>query len=178
VNPGIGSYLSKPGQVPRRESGPGRCPSVPRGSARPRSGSGAGRLALAPPLKLMKVMLQVGEGTNIIVWSIGRTKACSVVVEHFPNSAQSIQSARLSIQLYELGPPTPSPSSECVSPPPWIGKQHGHRVYRVQGFLSSRTNWVPQPPHPQARVQRPTRLRGRGCIGIPNSDEGTDRQIL
>ena len=135
VNPGIGSYLSKPGQVPRRESGPGRCPSVPRGSARPRSGSGAGRLALAPPLKLMKVMLQVGEGTNIIVWSIGRTKACSVVVEHFPNSAQSIQSTRTSVQQYELGPPPPHPQAN-VAPPrgPETHSLAGKGVHRDTQF--------------------------------------------
>ncbi len=31
-----------------------------------------------------------------------------------------------------------------------LGKRH--RVYRVPGFLSSRLNWAPQPPHPQASV--------------------------
>ncbi len=30
--------------------------------------------------------------------------------------AQSIRSARLSLQSSELGPPTPSPASECCSP--------------------------------------------------------------
>ncbi len=30
--------------------------------------------------------------------------------------------------------------------------RHVHRVDRVPGFLSSRSNWLPPPPYPQAKV--------------------------
>ncbi len=36
-----------------------------------------------------------------------------------PLPAQSIQSARISLQSSEMGSPTPSPASECCSPPPF-----------------------------------------------------------
>jgi hypothetical protein len=149
VNPGIGSYLSKPGQVPRRESGPGRCPSVPRGSARPRSGSGAGRLALAPPLKLLKVMLKEEDRKRLFL--------SGQVDERKPALSWS--------NIFQIG----------------------LRVYRVQGFLSSRTNWVPQPltgkrvmPPRGSKGGRHTRLRGRGVHG-PMGDiqfRRRDRQML
>jgi hypothetical protein len=53
----------------------------------------------------------------------------------------------------------------------------------VPGFLSSRPNWVPPPPHPQGSYDSPlwvqggrhTRLWGMGWRG-PNSDEGTDNR--
>ncbi len=35
------------------------------------------------------------------------------------------------------------------------------RVDRVLGFLSSRRNWYPPPPHPQASVPPPLWFRGR-----------------
>jgi hypothetical protein len=53
------------------------------------------------------------------------------------------------------------------------------RVYRVLGFLSSRPNRGPPPPHTQANVpsrlvlRGNTRLRERGWLG-PDSDEGTE----
>jgi hypothetical protein len=55
----------------------------------------------------------------------------------------------------------------------------------VLGFFSSRRNWDPPPPHPQASVPSPlvpgeghTRLRERGWGEDPNSDEGTDTVAL
>ncbi len=58
-----------------------------------------------------------------------------------------------------------------------------HRVYRVPGFLFSRPNWLPPPPHSWASVALPPLVprwdtlamgRGGGGGGGPNSDEGTD----
>ncbi len=46
-----------------------------------------------------------------------------------------------------------------------------HRVDRVPGFLSSRPNWIPPPPHSQASVAPPLAWEG---VGGPNSDEGMD----
>ncbi len=54
----------------------------------------------------------------------------------------------------------------------------GNRVYRVPGFLSSRPNWLPRSPLPQAiAAGRPTLVpRGgytpAGGEGGANSDEG------
>jgi hypothetical protein len=58
----------------------------------------------------------------------------------------------------------------------------------VQGFLSSRSNWLYPPPHPQASVALPLRFRGGGGGGVhllegrrgggSNSDEGTDTLLL
>jgi hypothetical protein len=63
-----------------------------------------------------------------------------------------------------------------------IGLQH--KVDRVLGFFSSLPNWDPL-PHPEASVSPPwfwgeghTRLRDRGWVGGPNSDEGTVTVIL
>jgi hypothetical protein len=55
----------------------------------------------------------------------------------------------------------------------------------VPGFLSSRPNCDPPPPHPQGSVAPPplgskggdTRWGG-GSVGRPNSDEGTDTLAL
>ncbi len=53
-----------------------------------------------------------------------------------------------------------------------------HRVYRVPGFLSSRTKWVP-PPHPQDSVAPPiwvprgvTHSLAREGVEGPKSDSG------
>jgi hypothetical protein len=59
-----------------------------------------------------------------------------------------------------------------------------HKVYRVPGFLFSRRNWVPPPPHPLASVAPPplgprggdTLARGRGAGGT-YSEEGTDTVV-
>ncbi len=59
-----------------------------------------------------------------------------------------------------------------------------HRVDRVLGFFSSRPNWDPQPPHPQASVPPPILWfpEGRDKLacgtGGANSDEGTDTVVL
>jgi hypothetical protein len=39
-----------------------------------------------------------------------------------------------------------------------------HSVHRVPGFLSSRTNWLPQPPLPQASVAPPWFQGGGGTL--------------
>jgi hypothetical protein len=59
-----------------------------------------------------------------------------------------------------------------------------HRAFKVPKFLSSRPNWVPPPPHPQARVAPPLwvqggdiLLAGKG-VGGPNSAEGTDTLVI
>jgi hypothetical protein len=57
-----------------------------------------------------------------------------------------------------------------------------HRVERVLGFISSRRNWNPSPPHPQTVC--PPFVSGGGTFdcgtggGVPNSDEGTDTVVL
>jgi hypothetical protein len=57
-------------------------------------------------------------------------------------------------------------------------------VHRVPGFLSSRPNWVPTPPHQQEIVAPPIGSKGgthspagKG-VGGPNSDDGTDTVVL
>jgi hypothetical protein len=63
-------------------------------------------------------------------------------------------------------------------------KHQDHRVYRVPGFLSSRPNWVPPLPHPQASVASPplgprgekNSLAGKG--GGPKSDDWTESLAL
>ena len=60
------------------------------------------------------------------------------------------------------------------------------REYSVVGFLSSRPNWVPPPPCPQASITPPTPFGSKkrdtlacgGGVGGPNSDEGTDTLVL
>jgi hypothetical protein len=52
-----------------------------------------------------------------------------------------------------------------------------HRVDRVLSFFSSRPNWDPQPPHPQASVSPHTLVWGGThslageLMGGPNSDD-------
>jgi hypothetical protein len=60
-------------------------------------------------------------------------------------------------------------------------KEWAHRVDRVPGFLSSRPNWLPLPPHPQGNVaphfgsKGGTHLLAReGAVGA-NSDAGTGK---
>jgi hypothetical protein len=60
-----------------------------------------------------------------------------------------------------------------------------HRVYRVQGFFSSRPNWdFPTPSHAGECVPSSfdsggdTLMYGRGGEGGPNFDEGTDTVLL
>jgi hypothetical protein len=63
----------------------------------------------------------------------------------------------------------------------------GHRVDRVLGFISSRLNWDPQPPHPQAMCPPPPlwfqggdTLAGEG-VGTgegSHSDEGADPVLV
>jgi hypothetical protein len=68
-----------------------------------------------------------------------------------------------------------------------LQKPVNHRVDRVPGFLSNRSNWVCPPPHPQANaVPPPSLVPGGGggyslageLLGGPNSDEGTDTEEL
>ncbi len=64
------------------------------------------------------------------------------------------------------------------------GNSLNSEVHRVPGFLSLRPNWVPPPPHPQARLFPPTfgfkgggrhtSLRGRWG---PNADEETENCV-
>jgi hypothetical protein len=68
-------------------------------------------------------------------------------------------------------------------------ERSSHRVDRRLGFFSSRPNWDPPPPHPQANVSPPPLVPGgggggntlacrRGAWRGPNSDEGTDTVVL
>ncbi len=76
-----------------------------------------------------------------------------------------------------------------VDIPDWglAERGRGHRVYRVPGLLSSRLNWLPPPPHPQASVALPlgsweggggNTLACRRGGGGSHSDEGTDTLVL
>jgi hypothetical protein len=54
----------------------------------------------------------------------------------------------------------------------------------VPGFLSSRPNWLPSPPHAQASIAPPPfgsggthSLSGEGAEGA-NSDEGTETLVI
>jgi hypothetical protein len=76
-----------------------------------------------------------------------------------------------------------APDCQCRSRNSPLGSIH--RVFRVPGFLSSRPNWGPQPPHPQESVAPPP-FESKGgdtpCLaeegaGGPNSDDGTDTLV-
>jgi hypothetical protein len=72
----------------------------------------------------------------------------------------------------------------------WIYFRGAHLqsiLYSVPGFLASRPNWLPPPPHPEVSVASPlwfqmgvggvTLARGRGA-GRANSDDGTNTLVL
>jgi hypothetical protein len=46
------------------------------------------------------------------------------------------------------------------------------RQDRVPGFLSSRPNWLPPPPHPQASVAPAFGSRGGGTHSLPGDGGG------
>jgi hypothetical protein len=46
------------------------------------------------------------------------------------------------------------------------------RVDGVPGFLSSRPNWLPPPPHPQVSVAPPFGPRGRGTYSLGGEGVG------
>jgi len=72
------------------------------------------------------------------------------LIKNLPNVPDPSQSARLSLQSFELAPPAPSPASECCLPP-WF-RRGGQTRLREKGANSDE--------------------------GTDNTDEGTDALIL